>query len=505
MLGQLDAYNWHGDHVVEGSTADDVLRLAAAADGTGTEGGLVHTVRDFATQVDGAVLVHGFDLTDPQKAPEGAPLAALETAPTFAAPRSQPAMVRVVSLDAPEGLEEGERMRRELLGDPGAVLVTISWGDVTAWVPAHPETGAPTATVEQALLVALAPAEQLVPSIAEARALLAGSGAVPGAETGQRLRENGRTWAGVPKVDSWADEASDPWMLGGLLDLTTDPKDLARSSMLGAPIPSMTTLVPGGAPVLVASAGRGLVARTSDRIMTLWEGKNSEGLTVAVALHRSATVIPALDLPLWHGQRPTDPPDGWCGEVMEYREEDDPEYVSRYRFRVTPFGRIMFPSRRIVASDPCVAGRSPSLGLELAGEGPFPVLRADLLTVMDHGGDLEEPSRGILVVLDPDEAPVRWEPARDADGQPIDCGIDTGQLLLGDAEGSGAVQRQYDEGTVNFSAQSRMTLLRSDPVRHADIAVLGDLGGDGPAWVVVGVAEDGHPVAVMVANFDPLS
>ena len=505
MLEQLDGRTWHGDHVVEGSTADDVARLASVADGAEVERGLVHRVRDFVTQLDGAVLVHVFDLADPQKAPEGAPLAALEAAPTFLAPSAQPATVRVVSREAPDGLDEAERMRRELLLDPGVVLAAVMWGDVDVWVPATPGTGAPTATVEQAFLMALAPAERVVPSMADARALLAGSVAVPGGERGQRLRESGRTWPGVPMVDSWAEEAADAWVLGGLLDLTTDPQDLARSSLIGAPIPVMTTLVPGGASVVVASAGQGHVTRKSDRLITLWEGKDGEGRTVAVALHRSATVIPPLELPLWTGQQPSDPPDGWCGEVMEYEEEDEPGYISRYRLRVTPFGRIAFPSLRIVASDPCVAGRSPALGLELPGEGPFPLLRADLLTVMDDGGDLEEQARGILVVLDPDAAPARWEPARDVDGDPIRCVIDTGQLLLGDAEGSSVVQRQYDEGTVNFGAQSRMTLLRSDPVRPADIAVLADLGGDGPAWVVVGVAEDGHPVAVMVANFDPLS
>jgi hypothetical protein len=505
MLERLDGRTWHGDHVVEGSTADDVARISAVADGTETDGGLVHRVREFATWVDGSVLVHGFDLTVPRKALEGSPLAALETAPTIAAPRSQPATVRVVSLDPPDGLEEGEWMHRELLGDPGVVLATVAWGDVAAWVPADPRTGPPTATVEQAFLVALAPAERVVPNIAEARALLAGSDAVPGGERGQGLRASGHSWTSVPTVDSWADEASDPWVLGGLLHLTADPKDPARSTLFGAPIPSMTTVVPDGAPVLVASAARGFVARMSDRIITLWEGRDGDDRTVAVALHRSATVIPPLDLPLWPEQLPADPPDGWCGEVMEYQEEDDPEYVSRCRFRITPFGRLAFPSRRIVASDPCVAGRSPALGLELPDEGPFPVLRVDLLTVMDHGGDLDEPARGILVVLDAAEAPVRWEPALDADGQPIDCAIDTGRLLLGDAEGSGAVQRQYDEGTVNFGAEFRLALLRSDPVRPADIAVLSDLGGDGPAWVVIGVAEDGHPVAVMVANFDPLS
>lgn len=83
--------------------------------------------------------------------------------------------------------------------------------------------------------------------------------------------------------------------------------------------------------------------------------------------------------------------------------------------------------------------------------------------------------------------------------------IDTAQLLLADADGAHAVQGECDEGTANHSAQSRLSLDRSDPDRPADIAVLADLGGDGPAWIVIGMGEDERPVAVLAANFDPLS
>lgn len=497
--------NWHGDHLIDAATPDEVARLAAMDDGSGSDEGLVRRVRAFPAVLAGTVTLHGFSMQDPQKAPPSAPLAPFAEGTTVAVPEGGAAIVTVVSLEPPDGLEDAERMMRRLDLRSGLEQVTIRWGDPTTWVPAEPLRGAPATAVESAFVLALAPVDRVVPSITEARAWLSGTKRLPGGRRGQALRERGHAWPAVPTVGSWDDEAADPWVLGGLLEEASVRMEDQRAPLLLAPVPRVTTLVPDGAPVLIGTAGGGLVEQTNDQLLTLWEGRDDDGRTVALAVHRSSDHVPALDLPLWHGQRPTDPPDGWCGEIMEYREEDDPEYVSRYRLRVTPFGRIMFPSRRIVASDPCVAGRSPALGLELAGEGPFSVLRADLLTVMDDGGDLEEPSRGILVVLDAVEAPVRWESARDADGQPIDCGIDTGQLLLGDAEGSGAVQRQYDEGTVNFGAQSRMTLLRSDPVRHADIAVLGDLGGDGPAWVVVGVAEDGHPVAVMVANFDPLS
>jgi hypothetical protein len=503
MLQRLDGRVWHGDHLIDAATQAGIARLIALEDGDDPGTGLVHRVREFASEVDGAVMIHGFDLSDPRKAAAEAPLGQLADAPTIEAPRSRPATVRVVSLEAPSDLDDATRMRRELLLDSGVALVTVRWGSVATWVPAEPSNGAPATTVESALLVALAPADRVVPSIADALASLGDGKFAPGGERGQRLRETGRTWASVPEVEVWEGDAADAWVLGGLLERAADPRDLTRSSLLGAPIPRITTLMPGGAPVLVASAGGGLVSRTTDRLLTLWEGRDEGDRTVAVAVHRSAAQSPALDLPLWPGQRPTDPPDGWCGEVMEY--EDEPGYVDRYRFRVTPIGRLRFPSRRIVASDPCVAGRSSALGLDLPGEGPFAVLRVDLMDVTHDGTELDRQARGILLVLDEGHPPVRWEAAQDAEGQPIVCVIDTGQLLLGDAEGSNEVQRQYDEGTAQYGSQARLSLRRSDARRPADIAVLADLGGDGPGWVVVGSAEDDRPVAVLVANFDPLA
>jgi hypothetical protein len=503
MLERLDGRIWHGDHLIDAATPQEIARLAALEDGTGTDGPLVHRVREFSTELDGAVLIHSFDIKDPQQAPAGQPLGHLGAGPSLAAPRSTPATVRVVSLEAPERLGEADRMRMELLLESGVVLTMVSWGEVSKWVPASTTRGAPATTVEQAFLLALAPAERVVPSIDAARAWLAESDALPGGERGQRLRENGRKWASVPTTDSWEAQAADPWIVGGLLGLATDPLNQDRSTKLGAPIPQLRPIVPGGAPVVLASASGGLLTRTNDQLLTLWEGKDEEDGTVAVAVHRSEAEMPRLELPLWPGQRQADPPDGWCGEVMEY--EDDPGYVERTRLKVTPSGRLAFPSRRIVTSDPCVGGRSPALGLALESEGPFPVLRADLVSVMDEGRELDDQARGILLVIDEVHAPVRWEPARDEEGEPIDVVIDTGQLLLGDAVGSREIQRQYDEGTVNYGAQSRLTLLRSDPVQPADMAVLADLGGDGPAWVVIGVSEDERPVAVLVANFDPLS
>jgi hypothetical protein len=502
MLERLEGRAWHGDHLVDAATPQEIARLAALEDGAGTDGALFHRVREFSTEVDGAVLIHSFDIQDPQQAPAGQPLGHLGAGPSLAAPGSTAATVRVVSLEAPEGLSEAERMRMELRLESGVVLAMVSWGEVATWVPASPTRGAPATTVEQAFLLALTSADRVVPSIDAARAWLAESDALPGGDRGQRLRENGHAWASVPTTDSWEAQAAEPWIVGGLLGLATDPHDPERSTPLGAPIPQLRPIVPGGAPVILASASGGLLTRTNDQLLTLWEGKDEAGGTVAVAVHRSEADMPPLELPLWPGQRRVDPPDGWCGEVMEYEEDG---HVDRYRLRATPSGRLMFPSRRIVTSDPCAAGRSPALGLALESEGPFPVLRVDLVTVMEDGVELAEQARGILLVMDEGHAPVRWESARDEEGEPIDVVIDTGQLLLGDTVGSREVQRQYDEGTVNYGGQSRLTLLRSDPVRPADMAVLADLGGDGPAWVVVGVSDDERPVAVLVANFDPLS
>lgn len=465
-------------------------------------GGLVHRVREFETQIDGSVTVHGSSMSDPRKAPASAPLAALDAGPTVAVPSCRTATVTVVSQEPPDGLQDPERLLRQLHPASGVELVVVSWGDVAIWVPAEPLRGAAATAVGSAFV--LAPVDCIVPSLPEARGWLADTGRVPGGQRGQGRRERGHTWPAVPAVESWREDASDVWVLGGLLEEASDLGGAERSSLLVAPFPWITTLTPGGAPVLVATAGGGLVSRTNDRVLTPREGRDGEGSSVAVALHRSSGDIPALELPLWPGQTSSHPTDGSCGEVMEYEDGDDPDYVSRCRLRVTPFGRLTFPSHRIVASDPCVAGCSPALGLELPDEGPFVVLRADLLTVMDNGRELVGETRGILVVLDEVAAPVRWEPARDAEGRPIHCSIDTGQLLLGDAEGSNAVQRQRHEGTVDYGSQARLRLLRSNPLRPADIAVLEDLGGDGSAWVVVGVAEDGHPVAVMVSNFDPL-
>jgi hypothetical protein len=505
-----DGRVWHGDHLVDPATPGDILRLLEVVDGTDSGHGLVHRVREFAAEVDGAVVIHGFGISDPRKAPETAPLGQLEDAPTFEAPRSRPATVTVVSREAPDGLDDIERRLRELPLGSGVMLVTVAWGDVATWVSASPLRGAPATTVESAFMLALAPAERVVPSLREARRSLAGDagdpgvpGGAPGGQRGQTLRERGFTWPSVPDVATWDDDAADPWVLSGLLERVTDRRSPGHATPLGVPVPRITTLVPGGAPVLVASAGGGLIPQVSDRLLSLWEGKDESGRTVAIAVHRSAAEVPPLALPIWSDQRASDPSDRWSGEVTEHEYEWGE--VARYRLRVTPFGRLTFPSRRIVASDQCVAGRSPAMGLTLQSAGPFPVLRADLMTVLDEGGELDGQSRGILLVLDADRAPSRWEPATDVDGRPIDCSIETGRLFLGDAEGANALQRQVDEGTAAYQPQARLVLHRSDPRLPADLAVLADLAGDGPAWVVVGMAEEDRPVAVLVANFDPLA
>jgi len=503
MIERVPGRAWHGDHLIDAATAGDVAGLLAVEDGVATEGGLVYRVHEFTADLGGAVLIHGFDQYVPRKGPVDSPLGHLADAPTVEVTKDISATVRVVSMTAPENPEDLDRLFRAMLLRSGVVLATVRWGDPVDWVPAEPSRGAAAAAARSAFMLALAPHDRVIPSLSSTRGWLAEEGVAPGGERGQRLREGGETWRGVPTVSSWDDDASDVWVLGALLERAMNRTGEGRSTIFSARAPQMTTLVPGGASVLIAPLGIGFSLGAHDGLLTLWEGKDSAGLTVGVAVHRSAADMPSVALPLWPGQRPSDPPDGWSGEVMEYEDADG--YLERYRLRATPVGRLMFPSRRIVASDPCVAGRSPVLDLVLPSEGPFAILRTDLVDVTDDGTELDGQARGILLVIDERCSPVRWEAARDVSDVPIDCAIDSGQLLLADADGANVVQQEYDDGTVDYAASSRLVLRRSDPFRPADIAILGDLSGDGPAWVVVGRAEDGRPVAVMVSNFNPLS
>ncbi len=255
MLECLEGRMWHGDHLVDAATAGDVARLLAVQDGTETDGGLVYRVHEFTTAVEGAVVVNGFDRQLPRKAPVDAPLRQLADATKVEVERVGPATVLVASIAGPDSAEDSDELFRELFRQSGVVLATVRWGDVATWVPAEPSRGAPAAAVGSAFLLALAPHERVVPSLAAARSRLAEEGGAPGGERGQRLRESGQTWPSVPTVDSWEDEASDPWVLAALLESAMSPRGESRSTIYSPPVPRMTPLVPGGAPVLVAPAG----------------------------------------------------------------------------------------------------------------------------------------------------------------------------------------------------------------------------------------------------------
>jgi hypothetical protein len=495
---------WFEEHLVDARTGTEVAELFDAVDGTPVGNGLVRRIDEFATTVDGRVAFLGLDWRELRQAPAGSPLAHLEAASDVVVPERQTALVRMVQRRAPEDLEPQERMRSELLSDAGMDLLAIHWGEVARWVPAATVGGrAPAMTVHGGLLVLLAPIERAVPSVDDALGSLQRHGRLPGGTSGQRSRERGVDWPSVPRVADWSEPGADRWMLAGLVELLIETADAAPMGAAQLLLPSPTELVPGGAPVLLGRPWSPLIGRRDDGLLTLWEGRDRDGGLVAVACHRSAGPLPALPMPLWPDQRPASTPDGWYGELMEY--EDEHGEVSRYRLRVTPVGRLELTSQRIVASDPCVAGRVPPLGITAPASGPFPVHRVDLLSVGEDGNESDDESRGILLVLDTEHGPVRWGSSTDDEGQPLECSIDTGLLLLGDARGVHAIQQGYDEGTIEYSVTARLALHRSDPGHPADVAILSDLGGDGPAWIVTGYAEDGHPVAVMVANFDPLS
>lgn len=50
MQRYLAGRAWHGDHLIDSGTPQEIVRLAVVDDGTPTDGGLVHRVREFETQ-----------------------------------------------------------------------------------------------------------------------------------------------------------------------------------------------------------------------------------------------------------------------------------------------------------------------------------------------------------------------------------------------------------------------------------------------------------------------
>ncbi len=160
---------WHGEHLIDATVPEEIARLAAVMDGEDSGGGLVHRIDEFSSKVDGAVLLHGFEPFLARKATRQDPLAHLRTGPRIDVPRSRPVTVRVVSLVAPDGLDDSERMQRELTHGAGVDLVTVSWGEVVSWVAAEPSVGASAIGADMAFMVALAPPERVVPSVTAAR------------------------------------------------------------------------------------------------------------------------------------------------------------------------------------------------------------------------------------------------------------------------------------------------------------------------------------------------
>ena len=495
------------EHLVDADTAAHVAERFTARDGGIDDIGLVTHVTAIESTVDGRVAVLGFNWQSMREAPEGAPFGHLETAPQLEVLGERPVGVRIVTREAPEGELRRSILDRAWLNGSGLELVAIHWGDVDRWEPAEPvDGGSAVLNLNPSLAITLARPEAIVPSVAEAMRALAAAGEVPGGSAGQHAREAGLSYPSVPHVAGWDEPGAEAWVLSALLNRALDPDaNPDQASLLGKPHPRVANLVDGGAQVILAAPGNSFQNGVDDRLLTLWQGLDRDGRNVAVAVHRSVGVAPAEPLPLWDREAEQGGTGLWAGEVAITTAVDSDEVEYRSQFVATRVGRLTVPSGRLVASDPCVAGRTPRLGIRTSSPGPFPVLRLDLADVNEQGQVRDETLRGILLVLDEQDAPVRWEPAVDDQGQRIGLSIDTGMLMVADADAAQVVQHRRDEGTLEYSVCPRLALHRSDSSRAADIAELSDLGGDGPAWVTVGRSTGGEVVALLLANFDPIA
>lgn len=495
------------DHLIDADTAAHVAERFIARDGSVDDLGLITHVTEVESTVDGRVAVLGFDWQRMRKAPADAPFGHLEAAPQFEVPEGQRVGVRIVTREAPEGELRRSILNRAWVNASGLELVAIHWGDVERWEPAQPaDGGSAVLTMSPSLAITLARPESIVPSVPAAMRVLADAGEVPGGSAGQHARAAGHTYPSVPHVAGWEDPGAEAWVLSALLNRAIDPvANPDQASLLGQPHPRITTLVDGGAPVILAAPGNAFHSGVDDRLLTLWQGLDREGRPSAVAVHRSVGAATAEALPLWDGHAQQRGKGLWAGELVATTAADSDEVEYRSKLLATRVGRLHVPSQQLVASDPCIAGHTPRLGMRTASSGPFPVLRLDLAYVNEEGTVRDETLRGILLVLDEQDAPVRWEPAVDDHGQAIALSIDTGMLMIADADAAQVVQQRRDEGTLEYSVSPRLALHRSDPTGPADIAELSDLGGDGPAWVTVGRSAGGAVVAVLVANFDPIA
>ena len=503
-VGHETEKRWWGGLLVPADCHEALLQLGDVRDGDADGPCLVREVVEQEFHVDGRVSVLPFIIGRPEPHDPRRPLESLEDAVTVTIDHEGPAVLRTVSSVFAEGHEEREQDFDLVIdGHFGLWLVSLSWGEVESWQPARiGDREAPPLPAATGAVLATVPPERVLPSAERARRWT-----LPGRKGFRPSQSAHMPW----RAASGGPEGTSTRALPELLDAaaTWGASRSPGGSRQGArfisyPGASLRTLVQDGAEVLLLSGLASNISGTSDDVLLMWEGRDGTGRTVAVAVQRSRTLSPRLALPLWEGQQPATVPDPWMGDILEDTSADGGAQLglSRYRLAAHRAARLSFPSRRIVAADPCVAGSTRPVDIELPHEGPYEVLRVDLHAVRPDGSDFPEQSRGLLLVVDPATPPVRWEPAADDRGRPVVGGIDTGRLALGDAVAGRRCERRFRQGLLGAGFSRTLELLRGAHDRPADLAILGSLGGDGPSWTLTGRAADGRAVAVLVANFD---
>lgn len=465
--GAAPSTRWWGGLLVPGDVQAELQRLLVAATGDADGPRLVREVVAQPFEVESRISLLPFVIGVPDDSDPDRPLRALEDATTIEVDRAGSATLTTVSSVFGSELTHltSEDLDLVLSGSAGLQLAVLDWGAPTSWRPVEVDGAEiPPVPVASGVLLATSAPTQVVP-----RSAPVGRPSLP-----SLLESVATGLAWTPGV---------PWM-------RHPGAKVGPLAEKGA----MTALLVGTASPL----GDGL-----DDVLLLWEGRDVEGCTVAIAVQRTRTLTPRLELPLWAGQMRATEADPWMGDILLETPADD-EGALPYRYRLAAYraARLYFPSRRLAASDPCVAGSTAPLLLDLTSDSPFEVLRVDLRTVDADGGDFDEDSRGLLLVIDPDEPPVRWAPAIDETGARLVGGIETGRLAIGDAAAGVRVEEERELGIFGAGSMRTLELKRSTALGPADMAIVGSLGGDGPSWTLTGHAEDGHIVAVLIANFD---